>query len=467
MVVQQLYTKCLAQGAYYIESNGEAIIIDPLRETQPYLDLLEQNQTKLVYILETHFHADFVSGHIDLAHKTGARIVYGPNANCKFDHLSAMDGDQLQIGDLMIQVLHTPGHTLESCCFLLHDKDGDPTALFTGDTLFIGDVGRPDLAIKSDLSKRDLASMMFDSLRNKIIPLPDHITVYPAHGAGSACGKNMSKETFDSLGNQKVSNYALDPKLEREQFIDLVLDGLQEAPSYFSFNAQMNKNGYNRFDDVIEKGSKALSKNEYKRYLQQYPNLITLDTRDPQVFKNGYVKGSLSIGINGGFAPWVGAILGDVSLPIVFIAPKGREKEVSMRLARVGFDHQLGYLPLEIYKADTALDQVESQAASILVDKQYNDSYQIIDIRKPAEYHRQHLTGAINIPLSQLQDRMSEIDTTKTSIIHCQGGYRSMIAASLLKKSNIDMFIEIKGGFNDISSVPGLDFTQKECSSGK
>lgn len=340
MLVQQLYTQCLAQGAYFIVSDGEAAIIDPLRETQPYLNLLTQNQANLKYIFETHFHADFVSGHVDLANKTNAQIVYGPQAQTTYKSHVAKDNEEFKVGKLTIKVLHTPGHTLESTTYLLLDEHKKPHCIFTGDTLFIGDVGRPDLAIKSTLTQEDLAGMLYDSLRNKIMTLPDDVLVYPAHGAGSACGKNMSKETFDTLGNQKKTNYAL-ANISKQDFIKELTTGILPPPQYFAKNAALNKEGYHSFDEVMQKGSKALSVNEFEADIKK--GALVLDVRKAAEFAKGHVPNALFIGLDGQFAPWVGALVTDLKQPIILVTPEGKEEETVMRLSRVGYDNCLGY----------------------------------------------------------------------------------------------------------------------------
>jgi hydroxyacylglutathione hydrolase len=454
--VEQIYTKCLAQGAYFISSEGEAAVIDPLRDPQPYLDLAEKSGAKINYILETHFHADFVSGHIDLAKKTGASIVYGPGAETNFPAHIAQDGEIIKIGNLTIKVLHTPGHTLESVCYLLIDQDGKEQALFSGDTLFIGDVGRPDLAQqKGKYSERDLAGLLYDSLRNKIMSLPDDIIVYPAHGAGSACGKNMSKETSDTLGNQKKVNYALKQDMTKDEFINELLDGILPPPAYFSGNVMLNKQGYLSFEEIMEKGNKALSLNTFKKQIEINAVLI-LDTRNQLEFVKGFIPGSLFIGIDGDFAPWSGALINELTTPIVFIAPKGREAEVVMRLSRVGFDNVIGYLDggFETWQnAGMPTEQINSISAEAFKSDYNKGLLTILDVRKPREYENAHLIHAINKPLDFIHKQHTELEKDKTYHIHCAGGYRSVIYASILKQHGFGKLINIEGGFGAIKKL--------------
>ena len=454
MKVEQIYTGCLAEAAYYIESKGEAAIIDPLRETAPYIKRAEKDKAKIKYVFETHFHADFVSGHLELAQKTGARIVYGPDAHCGFDCYSAKDGEEFKVGDLTIRVLHTPGHTLESSTYLLLDETGKEYCIFSGDTLFIGDVGRPDLAIKSDLTVTDLAGMLYDSLHSKILPLPDHITVYPAHGAGSACGKNLSKETFDTLGHQKEVNYALQPQ-SREDFIKAVTDGLAPAPAYFPLNAMMNKKGAKGLDEINEVAMKGYSPKEFEEAALLSEALI-LDTRAPQTFAKGFVPGSINIGLDGQFAPWVGALITDIEQPIMLVCDEGREEETVMRLARVGYDHTLGYLAggtMAWEATGKPLDKVESISATDFAEKRYSKDLHILDIRRPGEYEANHIAHVPNKPLDYLNDWMGELEPEQTYYVHCAGGYRSMIAASILKARGYDHVIDIAGGYGAIAKT--------------
>jgi len=462
MKLEQIYTGCLAQGAYYIESKGEAIIIDPLRETSPYIERAEKDGAKIKYILETHFHADFVSGHVDLAQKTGATIVYGPNAETGFEAYIAKDSEILTLGDIQIKVLHTPGHTMESTCYLLIDEQGKETALFSGDTLFIGDVGRPDLAVKTHLTRADLAAHLYNSLRNKIMPLADDVIVYPAHGAGSACGKNMSKETFDTLGNQKATNYALRADMTQEEFIKEVTSGLSHPPQYFPKNALMNKNGYESLDVVYERGIIALSPDDFEGIANETGALI-LDTRAPQIFKDAFVPNAINIGIDGSFAPWVGALIIDLKQPIILVTEKGREKEVVTRLARVGYDNVLGYLEngIEAWKnAAKEVDQIVSISATDFDQALAKDALNVLDVRKPNEYKSEHIVVATNFPLDDINENIETLDRNKTYHIHCAGGYRSMITSSILRARGFHHLVNIAGGFEAIAetAIPKTDF---------
>lgn len=468
MKVEQIYTGCLAQGAYYIESNGEAAIIDPLREVAPYIQKAELNGATIKYVLETHFHADFVSGHLDLAKKTGAQIVYGPTAAPNFSFYSAKDGEELSLGKIKIKVLHTPGHTMESTCYLLIDENGKATSLFSGDTLFIGDVGRPDLAqkVKADLTQDILAGHLFDSLRNKIMPLADNIIVYPAHGAGSACGKNMSKETTDTLGNQKKTNYALRADMTKEEFIAEVLDGLVAPPSYFPLNVMMNIQGYDSIDKVLERGQHALSPDAFETAANETSALI-LDTRDAQSFTKGFVPNSINIGIDGSFAPWVGAMIPDIKQEILLITEPGRETEVITRLARVGYDFTIGYLDggIDSWKnAGKELDTIVSISPETLAQKQAADpNIAILDVRKASEYGSEHIINAQNAPLDFINNSMASIDKDKTYFVHCAGGYRSMIFISILKARGFEHLIDVKGGFKDIKESGKFAITDYVC----
>lgn len=450
MFVEQLYTNCLAQGAYLIASEGEAAIIDPLRETQPYLDLAARHGVKIKYILETHFHADFVSGHVDLAQKTGAQIVFGPGAQTSYKSISAADGQEFKLGKLTIKVLHTPGHTPESVCYLLLDENKKPHSIYTGDTLFIGDVGRPDLAIKSDLTQEDLAGMLYDSLRNKVMSLPDDVIVYPAHGAGSACGKNMSKETFDTLGNQKKTNYALS-NITREAFIKELTSGIMPAPQYFSKNAAMNKNGYNAFDAVMQQGNKALSVSEFESLAEK--GALVLDVRKPAEFASGHVPGALFIGIDGQFAPWVGAIIQDLHQQIILVTPAGREQETVMRLSRVGYDNCVGYLQggFDAWKsAGKEISTIRSIPAQEFANAYAQNGITTLDVRKPGEYEAKHLSKVLAKPLDFIADWHNSLDKDKTYYIHCAGGYRSMIAASIMQANGYKSLVDVAGGFGAI-----------------
>ncbi|RAU81784.1 MBL fold metallo-hydrolase [Pontibacter arcticus] len=456
MKVEQIYTSCLAQGAYYIESNGEAAIIDPLRDIEPYLQKAAGNNATIKYVLETHFHADFVSGHIDLTKVTGATLVFGPNAQPSYPAHIAKDGEELKVGKLTLKVLHTPGHTLESTTYLLQDENGKDLALFTGDTLFIGDVGRPDLAAKSDLSQADLAGMLFESLRTKIMPLADDVVIYPAHGAGSACGKNMSKETSDTLGNQKKTNYALRADMTKAEFIAEVTNGLLPPPEYFPVNVQLNKQGYINIDTVLAKGLQPLTVAAFQNEINS-ANALVLDTRKPQDFAAGFIPKSINIGIDGGFAPWVGTLLPDVHQPIILVADAGREQEVITRMARVGFDNILGFLEGGI-AAWTAAGNKTETITSIAADafaKTYaeDDTIAVIDVRKPGEFAPDHIVNARNLPLDYIQQQLEQFPKGETLYIHCAGGYRSMIAASILKHKGFTDLVEIQGGYASIKNT--------------
>jgi hydroxyacylglutathione hydrolase len=463
MKIQQLYTKCLAEAAYYIESNGEAIIIDPIRETQPYLDLLEERGASLKYIFETHFHADFVSGHVDLAKKTGAKIVFGPTAVTDYDTYQAKDNEELTLGDLTVKVLHTPGHTLESTCYLLLDKTGKETAIFTGDTLFIGDVGRPDLAIKSNFTKEDLAAMLFDSLRNKIMILPDDVIIYPAHGAGSACGKNMSAETFDTLGHQKEVNYALRESMSKEEFVKELITGIMPAPNYFAKNAMLNKNGYANIDEVLEKGNHALSLTAFTKQKEQ--GVLVLDVRDPQTFCAGFVPNSLNIGLDGSYAVWAASMISDLHQSIMLVAPQGREHEAVMRLARVGFDNVVGYLEggFSTWQENgNYVDTITSISPNEFEQILKTSNEEVLDVRKPGEYQAEHLEVAKSQPLDFILKDISYLNKKKKYYIHCAGGYRSMIFASYLKQKGFELLVDVAGGYNKIkeSNIPRTTFVR-------
>jgi hydroxyacylglutathione hydrolase len=464
MKVEQIYTGCLAEAAYYIESEGEAVIIDPLRETRPYLEKLKQEGATLKYIFETHFHADFVSGHVDLAKKTGATIVYGPNAQTEFEKMDTVDGQKIKVGKVTFEVLHTPGHTPESTTYLLRDEQGKEYAIFTGDTLFIGDVGRPDLAQKAGtVTKEDLAGWLFDSLRNKIMTLPDDVIVYPAHGAGSACGKNMSSDTWDTLGNQKKTNYALRADMTREEFIYEVTAGLMPPPQYFAKNAKLNKTGYGSIDDVLKRGTAPLSPSALEAVIETEGALL-LDTRHENEFKDGFIPGSVFIGIDGDFAPWVGALIVDLQQPIVVVAPEGREEEAVTRLARVGYDNTIGYLEGGIaawIAAGKELDSMESVTADELAVRMRNgEADHILDVRKPTEYLSQHVEGAENFPLDYINRNMQRLDPQKKYYLHCLGGYRSMITASILRARGFGYLVDVQEGWRAIeeAEVPKTDY---------
>lgn len=457
MKVEQIYTGCLAQGAYYIMSEGEVAIIDPLREVDTYIQKANIDNAKIKYVLETHFHADFVSGHIDLAKKTGAKIVYGPTAAPAFDFYAAKDGEILSLGKIKIKVIHTPGHTMESTCYLLIDETGKEVALFSGDTLFIGDVGRPDLAqkVKADLTQEILAAHLYDSLRQKIMTLSDDIIIYPAHGAGSACGKKMSKETQDTLGHQKATNYALAADMTKDEFIVAVLDGLVAPPGYFPLNVMMNIQGYDSIDDVLARGQHALSPNAFEAAANETKALI-LDTRLAQDFAKGFIPNSINIGIDGSFAPWVGAMIPDIKQNILLVTEQGRELEVITRLARVGYDYTIGYLEggFEAWeKAGKEMDHITSINALELAAEQNKDKHTLIlDVRKASEYNSEHIKMAVNAPLDFINNSMDAIDKNNTYFVHCEGGYRSMIFISILKARGFNNLIDVKGGFKEIKA---------------
>ena len=468
MKIEQIYTGCLAQGAYYIESEKEAVVIDPLREVRPYLEKAKRNNAKIKYVFETHFHADFVSGHIDLAKESGAKIVYGPKAQPDFEFYSAKDGEELKVGKLTFKVLHTPGHTMESTSYLLKDEHGKDIAIFTGDTLFIGDVGRPDLAqkIATDLTQDKLAGHLFDSLRNKIMPLADDLIVYPAHGAGSACGKNMSKETSDTLGHQKATNYALRANMTKEEFIKEVTTGLVAPPQYFPLNVMMNIHGYDSITEVIKRGTQALSPEAFETAANETGALI-LDTRDAEVFAKGFVPNSINIGIDGSFAPWVGSMIPDVKQEILLIADEGREEEVVTRLARVGYDHSIGYLKggFNAWKeAGKEVDQVQRVSADELADIVVKDNNaNILDVRKESEFQSEHLWNVENAPLDFINDSMLKIDKNKIYYVHCAGGYRSMIFVSILRARGYDNLVDVRGGFKAIKESGHFNLTDYVC----
>jgi hydroxyacylglutathione hydrolase len=462
MNIEQIYTGCLAQGAYYIVSEGEAAIIDPLREVQPYVERLNRDGVKLKYIFETHFHADFVSGHLDLSKQTGAPIVYGPNAQPNFDFISAKDEQIFEIGRIKIKVLHTPGHTMESTTFLLIDENGKDYCIFSGDTLFLGDVGRPDLAQKAaHMTQEQLAGLLYESLYTKIMPLADDVIVYPAHGAGSACGKNMMKETVDTLGNQKKMNYALNQP-SKEDFIVAVTDGLLPPPAYFGANVAMNKMGYDSFEDVKEQGMKALTPEEFEAVAEASDALI-LDTRDSGVFYKGFIPQSVNIGLAGDFAPWVGALIADVKQNILLVTDDGKEEEAVTRLSRVGFDKVLGYLKggVEAWKAaGMELDEVKRITADQFRDQFAKGESVVVDVRKESEYAAEHVEDAYSKPLSYINDWVKDINPSEHFFLHCAGGYRSMIAASILQARGYRNFSEVEGGFKSISAtdIPKTDF---------
>ena len=450
MLVKQLYTKCLSQGAYYIESNGEAAVIDPLREVSDYINLSNLSNSKIKYIFETHFHADFISGHLTLSKKTNAPIIYGPNANPSFECIIAKDNQEFKIGDITIKVIHTPGHTLESTCYLLIDSVNNPYCLFTGDTLFLGDVGRPDLAQKSmNISKEELAGILFDSVNNKLSNLPDHVLVYPAHGAGSACGKNMMKETVDTLGNQKKINYALNGSLSKEDFIKELTYDLESPPEYFPSNVKLNQEGYLDFSSVLKQSLNPLSFIEFKNLIND--NTVILDVRNQNEFKKGFIPGSIFIGLNGTFAPWVGSIIKDISTKLLLVCDEGQEREAIMRLSRVGFDNCLGYLAggfstwLNNDCKYETIETIDSDSLSKIID-----DINLIDVRKLSERDNGYLSASKSIPLDDFENELSEINSDERNYIHCAGGYRSVIACSILKRSGYESVVDIAGGFSSI-----------------
>jgi len=468
MKIEQIYTGCLSQGAYYLESNGEVAIIDPLRDVDYYIETANKNNARIKYIFETHFHADFVSGHVTLAEKTGASIIYGPNAITNFHSHVAQDGEEFKLGDVKITLIHTPGHTMESSCYLLTDKEGKDIAIFTGDTLFLGDVGRPDLAQKSDhLTAEDLAGYSFESLRNKIMPLDDDIVIYPAHGAGSACGKKMSKETFDSLGNQKKSNYALREDMTKKEFIKEVLEGLNPPPEYFPSNVKLNKEGYEPLDKILSRSFNELTVIDFKKNVNVKGSLM-IDVRSIEEFARAHIPGSIFIGLDGSFAPWVGELIKDISHPIVLISPVGREEEAITRLSRLGFDNSKGYLKGGInawIDSGNEVDSVESINKNKFEKLFSEGNIKIFDVRNESEFNSEHVVGACNIPLNKLNANLEKINSNSVNYIHCAGGYRSMIASSILKARGIHNFIDIKGGYSAISDSSIINKTKYVCQS--
>lgn len=468
MKIEQIYTGCLSQGAYYIQSENEVALIDPLREVEPYIQMAERNGAKIKYIFETHFHADFVSGHYDLSKKTGAKIIFGPTKmEIGENAISASDGQLFEIGNVKFKIIHTPGHTMESSCFLLMDESGKETAIFTGDTLFIGDVGRPDLAqhVIADLTQEKLAGHLYDSLHNKILPLNDDLIVYPAHGAGSACGKNLSKETSDTLGNQKKTNYALRPDLSKGDFIKELLSGLTPPPSYFPKNVIMNIKGYDSIDEVISRGTKALNVEEFEMSAAE-SDMVILDTRKAEVFAKGFIPGSINIGIDGGFAVWVGTLIPDIKQRILLVTESGREKEVVTRLARVGYDFAIGYLKggFDAWKnAGKSIESIKSISVNEFIDKALTGNLNVLDVRKKSEFDSEHLVDAENLPLDFINSNMSSIDKNKTYHVHCAGGYRSMVFASILKARGYDNLVNVEGGFSAIKADGKLKITDYVC----
>ena len=470
MIVEQIYTGCLAQGAYYIESNGEAAVIDPLREITSYVEKAKRNEASIKYVFETHFHADFVSGHLDLAKETGAAIVFGPTAQPAFTAITAADGQKFKIGKITITVLHTPGHTMESSCFLLTDETGKETALFTGDTLFIGDVGRPDLAqkVKAELTEEILADHLYESLQQKIMPLADDLIIYPAHGAGSACGKNMSKETTDTLGHQKATNYALRPGITREEFKREVLTGLTPPPSYFPLNVLMNIQGYDSISEVMKRGTQALSPDAFEAAANETDALL-LDTRSAQIFAKSFIPNSINIGIDGSFAPWAGTLIPDIKQKILLITDEDKAEEVITRLARVGYDYTIGYLQggFESWaKAGKETDKIKSISVDELAALQLQDpSLCILDVRKKSEYDSEHIVGAVNAPLDYINDSMAAINKNKICYVHCAGGYRSMMFVSILRARGFDNLVDVQGGFKEMKESGKFAVSEYMCPS--
>lgn len=466
MKIEQIYTGCLAQGAYYIESDGEAVVIDPLREVEPYIKNAEKNNAKIKYVFETHFHADFVSGHLDLSNQTGAPVVYGPTAEPSFPAYIAKDGEQFKVGKLTFQVLHTPGHTMESSCYLLKNENGKDIALFSGDSLFIGDVGRPDLAQKAaNMTTEELAGKLFDSLRTKIMPLSDDIIVYPAHGAGSACGKNMSSETTDTLGHQKQTNYALRATMTRNEFIKEVTDGLTMPPAYFPLNVMLNKQGYESITEVMKRGRQALTADAFETAANE-TNALILDTREAQVFAKGFIPNSINIGIDGNFAPWVGSLIPDIKQQILIVAEEGREEEVITRLARVGYDYTIGYLKggFATWKnANREIEQIESIDAKEFSERMKRQNLKVLDVRRTAEHFSEHVVDAVNMPLDYINDQFASLDKEQTYYVHCAGGYRSMIFTSILKARGFSNLIEVKGGFKAIKETGTIPVSDYVC----
>jgi hydroxyacylglutathione hydrolase len=464
MIIEQIYTGCLSQGAYYIESNGEAAIIDPLREVDQYILKAKKNKASIKYIFETHFHADFVSGHLTLSKKTNAPIIYGPNANTSFESINAKDGQRFNLGEISIEVLHTPGHTMESSCFLLRDKKNTQIALFSGDTVFMGDVGRPDLAQKSDLSKEDLAGHLYESIHNKILKLDDDVIIYPAHGAGSACGKNMMKITYDSLKSQKKLNYALNSKLTKPEFIEKVLDGLQKPPQYFPENVKLNKEGYEDIDKILSSSKKLLNANKFEEIANENGALI-LDVRSKEEYENSHIPRSIFIGLDGGFAPWVGELIIDVKTPILLVCNESQIEEAATRLSRVGFDNTLGYITIEKWKENgKEIDSINSISAIETVKRLENKSSILIDVRKENEYKSQHVVNAHNYQLSSINNYLPKFEEKNDYYIHCQSGYRSMIACSILKSRGIHNITNVIGGFKNLG-LTTLNLSNKICPS--
>ena len=464
MIIEQIYTGCLSQGAYYIESNGEAAIIDPLREVDQYILKAKKNKASIKYIFETHFHADFVSGHLTLSKKTNAPIIYGPNANTSFESINAKDGERFNLGEITIEVLHTPGHTMESSCYLLRDKKNNQIALFSGDTVFMGDVGRPDLAQKSDVSKEDLAGHLYESIQNRILKLDDDVIIYPAHGAGSACGKNMMKITYDSLKNQKKLNYALNSKLTKPEFIEKVLDGLQKPPQYFPENVKLNKEGYEDIDKILSSSKKLLNANKFEEIANENGALV-LDVRSKEEYENSHIPRSIFIGLDGSFAPWVGELIIDVKTPLLLVCNESQIEEAVTRLSRVGFDNTLGYITIEKWKENgKEIDSINSISAVETVKRLENKSSTLIDVRKENEYKSQHVVNAHNYQLNSINNYLPKFDEKNDYYIHCQSGYRSMIACSILKSRGIHNITNVVGGFKNLG-LTTLNLSNKICPS--
>ncbi len=462
MKVEQIYTGCLAEATYYIESAGEVAIIDPLREVDPYLERAEKDGAKIKYILETHFHADFVSGHLDLAEKSDAQIVYGPTAEPEYQAYIAQDGEELKLGNLVIKVLHTPGHTMESCTFLLKDEKGKEHSIFTGDTLFIGDVGRPDLAVKTDLSREDLAGYLYDSLRNKIMPLSDDVIIYPGHGAGSSCGKHMSEQTYDTLGNQKLFNYALRQNMSKEEFINEVTAGLVEPPQYFPKNVVLNKTGYQSLDEVLDRAVTPMDVDTFEEIVNS-ERAVIIDTRKLEDFKKGYIRNSIFIGLDGSFASWTGTLIPDLDQAIVLITEPGREEEAVIRLARVGYDNTVGYLEggFEAWiAAGRSAETIDSIEPIDFVEKfKKEHTFKTLDVRRKNEYDSQHIEGVYNFPLDFIHRNIRRLDANTQYYLHCKGGYRSLVATSILKSLGFNNIIDIHGGFDGLIKT-GLPTTE-------
>lgn len=466
MKVEQIYTGCLAEAAYYIESNGEVAIIDPLRETKPYIQKATEDNAKIKYVIETHFHADFVSGHIDLAKATGAKIVFGPSAKPNYDAHIATDNEILELGNVKLKVLHTPGHTMESISILLIDENGKNQAIFTGDALFIGDVGRPDLAVKSDLSQEDLAGHLFDSLHNKILPLEDHLTIYPGHGAGSACGKKMSDETTDTLGNQRKTNYALQA-MSREEFVKQVIDGLAPPPQYFPKNAVMNKMGYGNFDDVMKKGNVSLSPDNFEDSANANEALI-LDVRTEEEFISGHIPNSIFIGLDGNFASWVGTLIEDIKQPILLVTSEGQEEEAITRLSRVGYDNTIGFLEGGVKNwmaSGKSIETIEAVSTDTFSKLFNENSVKTIDVRRNSEFASEHVIGAENIPMDYINQNMAQFASEDKSYLYCKSGYRSLITISILKSRGIHNLVSIIGGFDALKENSDLKISEYVCPS--